>query len=260
MLTTLLKGVLFVIVMAFYSGCVWRTVNEYFGKEFKTYIQLDPDVRQDKELRTLVLHDNQEHPPDTSPTQPTTLLRVITSTTIEANNYNEPRIGAATNPNGRKEDAKQITGDKNENDFSITVKSIKHSTSNAEDTTTNHHRAMAHSEMEESRAPGDDDVANAFPQQHLQCLSSHIRLKDPADWQPLCPNGAANENSVVTGDEATNANVGADATTFNVGGNQNESKIGNSTPRIIIASGDGEDRDACTQSTPHPPVPTCSQV
>lgn len=42
MLTSLLKGLLFVIVMAFYSMCVWRVVNNYFHKEFRTYIDHDP--------------------------------------------------------------------------------------------------------------------------------------------------------------------------------------------------------------------------
>lgn len=45
MITSLLKGILFVIVMAFYSLCVWRVVNDYFRNEFKSYIEQDPVLR-----------------------------------------------------------------------------------------------------------------------------------------------------------------------------------------------------------------------
>lgn len=242
MLQSLLKGVLFVIVMAFYSVCVWRTVNEYFGKEFKTYIQLDPDVRQDKELRTLL--DAQQHPPDATLSLPsTTLLRVITTNSAHTNNYNEPRIGPDTHSNAPQEEAKQITGDENVNDFSINVKSIKHPKSNTEETTTSHHATTMDDSHEESKAAGED-VINAL--QH-QCLN--ITLKDLSSDRPpsLLSDGGGIENSdVTTGDDDGTAYT--HATTFNVGGNRNESN-GNATRRIITDGGYDEDRESCEQST-----------
>lgn len=194
MLTSFLKVVLFLLVMTFYSVGVWRTVNEYFGKEFKTYIQLDSHVRHDKELRALLMNAPRipSAPDAVPPTKPpithfppvdTTLTASIWSTD-EANNYNEQQKTT-------QKEAKQITGDKNDDaadDFLITVKSIKHPTSNAKrcdgGAMTNH----------------DDDDGTAMAAQHpRQCLSI---AAVPPDWQPSL---AANDGNAIrrtAGDDA----------------------------------------------------------
>lgn len=168
MLTSLLKGLLFVLVMAGYSICVWRTVNQYFGKEFKTYIQLDPDVRQDKALQSLLAH------PAPDPTSQPVAIEMAPGTG-EPNDYNEVAVAYA------------------KDDFSITVKSIKLPSSSSEtEATTNKH------------SPTDDELPSTAPSGGAVQPS---RRRD-ADWHAkvadvVSHNMDGNQNEIIANREMT---------------------------------------------------------